>query len=313
MQIEQTLIAEKLNHLAAILDDACEGYLTASLYARNREMENFFEKLAYQRKDFAMDIKRLVKSIGAPVYSKGGFLSLLHRTWKDMSYQLKSRDRDAVKTCCVIGEKFASNYYESILNDPQMPEPFKQVLTSQLNSVNLSLQQYEASQVAVLKTCSKPVTIIAKENGEKKLSCLISYLKQVSKDFEMIADEIEDKNLKNVFFALSEEDKQFAEELHNQVGLCGLSLAAYETTLRWDQTQEDSDAYQQVSKQNELMQICDKSEFLFLKLYTDALREFLSFKSLIDMMVYQYNSIRAGFLKLRLLNSLRHNNHPVTI
>lgn len=313
MQMEQTLIAEKLNHLAAILDDASEGYLTASLYARNREMENFFEKLSYQRKDFALEIKKLVKSIGAPVYSKGGFLSLLHRTWKDMSYQLKSRDRDAVKTCCVIGEKFASNYYESILNDPQMPEPFKQVLALQLNSVNLSLQQYEASPVAVLTTPSESIAITAKENGEKKIGSLISYLKQVSKDFEMIADEIEDKNLKNVFFALSEEDKQFAEELYNQVGLCGLSLTPYETTLCWDQTQEESGVYQQVSKQNELMQICDKSEFLFLKLYTDALREFLSFKSLMDLMVYQYNSIRAGFLKLRLLNSLRHNNHPVAM
>ena len=306
MLVEQTLIAEKLNHLAAILDDASEGYLTASMYARNKQREIFFERLAYQRKDFASDVKKMVLSLGAPAYSKGGFLSLLHRTWKDMSYQLKSRDKDAVKTCCVIGEKFASNYYESLLLDHQIPESFKLMLSMQLESIQSSLQQYELSNYNVAKKEAADVyySITDKESGEQKLSFLISYLHQISKDFEMIADEIEDKNLKNVFSALSEEDKQFAEELCCQVNKCGINLALYEPALHW---QESLDGIMETSssKQNELLQICDKSEYLFLKLYTDVLREFFSFKSLMDIMVYQYNSIRAGFLKLRLLNSLR--------
>lgn len=306
MLVEQTLIAEKLNHLAAILDDASEGYLTASMYARNKQREIFFERLAYQRKDFASDVKKMVLSLGAPAYSKGGFLSLLHRTWKDMSYQLKSRDKDAVKTCCVIGEKFASNYYESLLLDHQIPESFKLMLSMQLESIQSSLQQYELSNYNVAKKEVADLynSTTNKESGEQKLSFLISYLHQISKDFEMIADEIEDKNLKNVFSALSEEDKQFAEELCCQVNKCGINLALYEPALHW---QESLDGIMETSssKQNELLQICDKSEYLFLKLYTDVLREFFSFKSLMDIMVYQYNSIRAGFLKLRLLNSLR--------
>ena len=306
MLVEQTLIAEKLNHLAAILDDASEGYLTASMYARNKQREIFFERLAYQRKDFASDVKKMVLSLGAPAYSKGGFLSLIHRTWKDMSYQLKSRDKDAVKTCCVIGEKFASNYYESLLLDHQIPESFKLMLSMQLESIQSSLQQYELSNYNVAKKEVADLynSTTNKESGEQKLSFLISYLHQISKDFEMIADEIEDKNLKNVFSALSEEDKQFAEELYCQVNKCGINLALYEPALHW---QESLDGVMETSssKQNELLQICDKSEYLFLKLYTDVLREFFSFKSLMDIMVYQYNSIRAGFLKLRLLNSLR--------
>ena len=306
MLVEQTLIAEKLNHLAAILDDASEGYLTASMYARNKQREIFFERLAYQRKDFACDVKKMVLSLGAPAYAKGGFLSLLHRTWKDMSYQLKSRDKDAVKTCCVIGEKFASNYYESLLLDPHIPESFKLMLSMQLENIQASLEQYELSNYNVAKKEAANVnnSTANKDTGEQKLSFLISYLHQISKDFEMIADEIEDKNLKNVFSALSEEDKQFAEELYCQVNKCGINLALYEPALHW---QESLDGVMETSssKQNELLQICDKSEYLFLKLYTDVLREFFNFKSLMDIMVYQYNSIRAGFLKLRLLNSLR--------
>lgn len=309
MLVEQTLIAEKLNHLAAILDDASEGYLTASMYARNKQREIFFERLAYQRKDFATDVKKMVSSLGAPAYTRGGFLSLLHRTWKDMSYQLKSRDKDAVKTCCVIGEKFASNYYESLLLDPQIPASFKHMLGIQLESIQCSLQQYEFSNYVVSKREAAGTEIKShdKESGEQKLSFLISYLHQISKDFEMIADEIEDKNLKNVFSALSEEDRQFADELYCQVNKCGINLALYEPALHWQESLDTATAETTSSKQNELLQICDKSEYLFLKLYTDVLREFFSFKSLMDIMVYQYNSIRAGFLKLRLLNSLRFN------
>jgi uncharacterized protein (TIGR02284 family) len=317
MQLQQTLFVEKLNHLTAILDDASEGYLTASINARSPEMELYFEKLSYQRKDFAREIKKIVNSMGATSYAKGGFLSLLHRTWKDMSYQLKSRDKDAVKTCCIIGEKFASNYYESILNDEDMPTPVKNVLMLQHNSIQASLKQFEkvSRQEAVLEPMAEKEELVGNQDlllnelAEKKMMFLISYLQHISKDFETIADEMEDRNLRNTFFSLAEENSQFAEQLNCQAKQYGFSFTGKDLSQYWLQAEEDN--YNELvtaTKKNELMQICDKSEYLFLKLYTDALKEFLSFKNLKEMMIYQYNSIRAGFFKLRLLNSLRHNN-----
>jgi len=316
MQPQQTLIVEKLNHLTAILDDASEGFLTASIHARSKELESFFEKLSYQRKDFSRDIKKLVQSMGAPSYSKGGFLSLLHRTWKDMSYQLKSRDKDAVKTCCVIGEKFTSNYYESILADSEISEPIMNVLVEQFQSIQETLRDFEQAQQLNAKATdaslmhsatNSPAPLTAE--AEKKMLFLISYLQHISRDFEMIADEIEDKHLKNAFIALSEENSQFADELNSQAKHYGLSKADSELALYWFRAEEENfDTTVTVDKENELMHICDKSEYLFLKLYTDALKEFLSFRILKDVMIYQYNSIRAGFFKLRLLNSLRYNN-----
>ncbi|HSN60765.1 MAG TPA: PA2169 family four-helix-bundle protein [Ferruginibacter sp.] len=307
MHIQQTLIAEKLNHLTAILDDASDGFLTASLYSRSKEVESYFEKLSYQRKDFAREIKKLVQNMGAQSYSKGGFLSLLHRTWKDMTYQLKSKDKDAVKTCCVIGEKFASNYYESLLMEEDIPESIKNVLTLQLNSIQLSLKQFEGEELVTNATTAAPAP------AEEKIWFLISYLQQASKDFEMIADEIEDKHLKNAFMSLSEENIQFAEELYNQARYFGLPGAVDKNSLVWDISQNDYQMPLQETKNNELLHICDKSEYLFLKLYTDALKEFLSFNKLKELMVYQYNSIRAGFFKLRQLNSLRYNNESPQI
>jgi uncharacterized protein (TIGR02284 family) len=307
MQIQQTLIAEKLNHLTAILDDASEGFLTAAQYSRNRDLETLFEKFSYQRSDFAREIKKIVQSMGASAYSQGGFLSLLHRTWKDMCFKLKSRDKEVVKSCCVIGEKFASNYYESLLDDPQLPESVKQVLLAQLSSIHDSLHQLQQVHSAVVNAAAagndSPGDAVG--SAEKKISSLIYYLNHIAKDFEMIADEIEDKNLKNAFLALSEEEKQFAQQLHCQGKHYGLNIAQSELPVQWDIAEEDYPESAMGSKYNELLHICDKSEFLFLKLYTDALKEMLSFTNLKDIMVYQYNSIRTGFLKLRLLNTLR--------
>lgn len=308
MQMQQTLIAEKLNHLTAILDDASEGFLTAAQYSRNRDLENLFEKFSYQRSDFAREIKKIVQSMGVSSYSKGGFLSLLHRTWKDMCFKLKSRDKEVVRSCCVIGEKFASNYYESLLDDPQLPDTVKAVLLSQLNGIHDSLHQLQQVHAAVLNAATdhenKPVI----GSVEKKMSSLISYLNHIANDFEMIADEIEDKNLKNAFLSLSQEEKLFAQQLQCQGKQYGLNVAAKDLPLQWGIGEEDYPESVQGSKYNELLHICDRSEFLFLKLYTDALKEMLSFTNLKDIMVYQYNSIRTGFLKLRLLNTLRFRN-----
>jgi uncharacterized protein (TIGR02284 family) len=311
MQMQQTLIAETLNHLTAILDDASEGFQTAAQYSRNKDLENLFEKFAYQRSDFARQIKKLVQSMGASSYSRGGFLSLLHRTWKDMCFKLKSREKEVVKSCCVIGEKFASNYYESLLDDPALPEPVKEVLLSQLSSIQQSLHQLQEVHTSVMNATnglgeSPNANGIA--SAEKKVSSLIYYLNEVSKDFEMIADELEDKNLKNAFLALAEEEKQFAQQLRCQVKQYGLKMPEKDLQLQWDINQEDYPESTQGSRYNELLHICDKSEFIFLKLYTDALKELLSFTTLKDIMVYQYNSIRTGFLKLRLLNTLRFRN-----
>lgn len=309
MQTPNTIVAERLNHLVAILDDSSEGYLTAAEYARDKELEKLLEKLSYQRNDFLMQIKNIIQSMGADTYSKGGFLSLLHRTWKDMCFKLKSRDKSIVKTCCVIGEKFTICYYESILNDPQMPGFVKKVLATQLNNIYESVHQFQTLQLATITSETsheKPAAVA--DNPEKKILFLIAYLKQAARDFDMIADEINDKNLQTTFITITEEYNQFAEELNCQVRHYGFNISGDSINLLPDYSMDTFDNENTFSKKNELLQICDKSEYLFLKLYTDALKEFLSFKHFSDIMAYQYNSIKAGFLKLRMLHSIRFNH-----
>ena len=188
-----------------------------------------------------------------------------------------------------------------------MPEPVKYVLQLQFQSIKESLHQFELAKqgevIAAEHTSmdTPAVSVIA----EKKITFLISYLQQVAKDFEMIGDELEDKNLKQAFLSLSEENRQFAQDLQCQAKHLGVPLLPAEYALFVDNEFPETSTD---SRTTELLHICDKSEYLFLKLYTDALKEFLGIAKLKDLMIFQYNSIRAGFVKVRMLNSLRFNN-----
>ncbi len=302
------VLAEKLYHLTAILEDAAEGYLVAARYSENTDLAEIFEQLSYERKSYAREVKKHIKEMNLHVYEPGDFLSLLHSTWKNMRVRLQTGDHEMIKSCCVLGENVASNYYESLLAGLQMPSALNALLNSQLQGI------YEAAQrFASMRSSGHlraPNALEVSENGRKRISFLIAYLQQVSKDFEMIADEIEDPNLKNAFLAFAIEDRQFADELTCQAEHAGISAADTELRLYWDYLEEDTSAEMLPNhdKRNELVAICDKSEYLFLKLYTDALKEFLNLQNFKDMMVYQYNSIRSAFVKLRLLNSLRYHD-----
>jgi hypothetical protein len=186
-----------------------------------------------------------------------------------------------------------------------MPDFVRNTLATQLKNIHESLHQFQASQTLVVSVETSEEKIVGHDNREKKILYLIAHLQQVARDFEIIADEIEDRNLKNTFVALAEEDKQFAEELHSQIRIHGFNISARQMPVYQEYAEENEEIQGVVSKNGELLHICDKSEYLFLKLYTDALKEFLCFKQLTDIMAYQFNSIRAGFLKLRMLNSIR--------
>jgi uncharacterized protein (TIGR02284 family) len=305
MQTSNKVLAEKLRHLTAILQDAGEGYLMASQYIGDPALATLFEKFAYQRRSFAREIKNLLNEMDMGATAPEAFLSLLHSTWKNMQNRLRTKDREEIISCCVMGENVASNYYESIMDGSPLPETVTIILKRQYESICHSIEEFNLEAHGGRLSSSTHGDAMLTDEGRKKISFLIAFMQQVSKDFEMIADDIEEPNLRNAFLAFATEDKNFAEELCCQAKHAGISLSLNDLALYWDYLDDSSLEEEPIARENELAFICDKSESLFLKLYTDALKEFLSVNTLKDIMLYQYNSIRAAFVKLRLLNSIR--------
>ncbi|MEO6721674.1 MAG: hypothetical protein ABIN67_15000 [Ferruginibacter sp.] len=141
---------------------------------------------------------------------------------------------------------------------------------------------------------------------EEKLCKLLSFLTQLPCELEMIADEIDNENLKNALTAVAIESDQYAKELSAHLHSLEIKAPVLQLQNFQEAIIQDSPFDAHV-KGEEVQHICEKSEAFFTNLYTDVLNEYFPNTSLKDMMNYQLLGIRSAFMRIRFLNSLRFN------
>lgn len=143
---------------------------------------------------------------------------------------------------------------------------------------------------------------------EDKLCTLLSFLTQLPGQLEMIADEIDNDNLRNALSSVAEESTQYAMELNAQLKRLEI-LPPVPVIINLEEQIIDHTLLNTKNvKGKEVLSICEKSEAFFSALYTDLLKEFFPNSTLKDMMQYQLLGIRSAFMRIRLLNSIRFNN-----
>ncbi|MEO7767716.1 MAG: hypothetical protein ABIS01_09830 [Ferruginibacter sp.] len=142
---------------------------------------------------------------------------------------------------------------------------------------------------------------------EDKLCTLLSFLTQLPVELEMIADEIDNENLKNALCAMAVESYQYAKELNAQL----ISLAIIPPlpgSFNLEEELIETDMVAPKEKGKEVRSICEKSEAYFSNLYADLLNDYFPNASLKNMMQYQLLGIKSAFMRIRFLNSLRFLN-----
>lgn len=147
--------------------------------------------------------------------------------------------------------------------------------------------------------------IIATAAEPTKMSTLLSFLKQLPHELEMIADEVDHCNLRDALNTIAVETQQYAQELRNETGYNDLLLPVgilYHEAIERIQVPMTT-----VVKGKELISICDKTEYFFVQLYNDVLADLFMQDYLKELMTCQLNGIRMAFQKLRLLNQFRYN------
>ena len=144
---------------------------------------------------------------------------------------------------------------------------------------------------------------------QNKLKRLVSFLIQVNKGFDDIAEEIDNANLKTAIKALAVESNQYASEISNELLHFNISLPADYTDQMWKEIEIDiSDSECSLAKGGEIAALCQSCELHFSKLYQEALEEFFPYKNLKDIITYQLYATQCAFMKIRLLNMLRFNH-----
>ena len=144
-----------------------------------------------------------------------------------------------------------------------------------------------------------------------KLETLVSYLCQITKEFESIAVDIECTNLKTAIFALSVEAKQYAKEISSQLEVLNVSIPFTATDHLWKKIESAIHEQAGFSKGGEILALCNNCEIYFNKFYEDILLEYLPLKNFKEIITYQLYATKFSFMKIRLLNRLRFNNTEV--
>ena len=146
------------------------------------------------------------------------------------------------------------------------------------------------------------------ETLREKLQSLVSYLGQVTKGFETVAEDIECNNLKTAIFALSVEAKQYAEEITNQLQEEHILLPVTATDQLWKKIEAEIHEQAEFAKGGEITALCNNCESYFNKFYEDILMEYLPIKNFKDIITCQLYAVTCAFMKIRLLNKMRFNN-----
>lgn len=140
-----------------------------------------------------------------------------------------------------------------------------------------------------------------------KFCGLLQFLKKYQATFEIVADEVEDCNLKTALNGLSLESTQYANEICNQLKSFGLPYRL-DTNLSVE-PEEDYSYYLYESPApgmgNELMSLCNSSEKSIISAYNEILNEYLPMNNLRYMMIYQLNALKLAFMRIKLLNDAR--------
>ena len=142
------------------------------------------------------------------------------------------------------------------------------------------------------------------KNFIDKLGGLLHSLTHTKEELEMVADEVEDCNLRTALHGLSMESSQFASEICMQLKTLGvrfprLSLEELEGS--------NSMPFEEINNGpgNELSYICSRNENFITNAYRNILSEGFLFPGLRDIMLYQLNALKCAFMKIKLLNSAR--------
>lgn len=138
-----------------------------------------------------------------------------------------------------------------------------------------------------------------------KLQTLVSFLRQITRGFDTLAEEIDCNNLKTAMIAVAVESNQYAKEISDQLQHFNITVPMEYTDQSWKRIEINVHEQAGFVKGSEITALCNNCEIYFGKLYKDVLQEYFPYKNLKDIITYQLFATQCAFSKIRLLNTLR--------
>lgn len=145
-------------------------------------------------------------------------------------------------------------------------------------------------------------------NIEDKFAAMISSLKELSGKVEMIADEIDNENLKNAMRLFAIESSLYAEELKAESKQMNLTKSLMDFTDLIEEINPNLPTTLPEEKGNEVLCFCVNCENFFQRMYKEFLKDFLYNNSLANIIDGQLLGIKSAFMRIKRLNAIRFNH-----
>jgi uncharacterized protein (TIGR02284 family) len=114
-----------LNDLIRINNDRVDGYEKAAKEAKSvdADLQALFHRFAQESKQFASELKLLVKEYGGDPAEDTTTSGKIYRVWMDLKATITGKDRKAILASCEFGEDAAQKAYGKALeSDDLIPE-----------------------------------------------------------------------------------------------------------------------------------------------------------------------------------------------
>jgi hypothetical protein len=138
-----------------------------------------------------------------------------------------------------------------------------------------------------------------------KLCALLSFLKQTTTEFETVAEQLEDKDIKMALLGIAVETNQYANELDAQLKSFGIHYLMPMVYFNNDDVSEYVFAVTSANGRENAMEICNKNESFFTAAYFDILKHYIPYDFLRNIIRNQFKGIKTAFFKMRLLDQVK--------
>jgi uncharacterized protein (TIGR02284 family) len=122
-----------LNDLIRINNDRVDGYEKAAKEAKSvdADLQALFHRFAQESKQFASEIKLLVKELGGDPAEDTTTSGKIYRVWMDLKAAITGKDRKAILASCEFGEDAAQKAYEKALESDDLISQVRDLIVRQ--------------------------------------------------------------------------------------------------------------------------------------------------------------------------------------
>jgi uncharacterized protein (TIGR02284 family) len=108
-------VVSTLNGLIETCKDGANGFRTAADGVEDASLKRLFSSFAEQRAQFAVELERVVTSLGGDPADTGHIAGAVHRGWINLKAAITGKDDGAVISEAERGEDFAKERYQAAL------------------------------------------------------------------------------------------------------------------------------------------------------------------------------------------------------